>query len=119
MEAFPQGGAPFSMITPACVKLTHKTSQYTDQQDGSAGKKRLLSMSLTKFNPWSRCKSLDAGVYIRNPSASVESSDTGRGDSPGSVQAGQPGVHSYSNTHQERPCLNKMGSKNHRWKVVL
>ena len=29
MEAFPQGRIFFSVITPACVKLIHKTSQYT------------------------------------------------------------------------------------------
>jgi hypothetical protein len=28
MEAFPPGRLFFSVITPACVKLTHKTSQY-------------------------------------------------------------------------------------------
>jgi hypothetical protein len=28
MEAFPQGETPFSVITPAPVKLTHNISQY-------------------------------------------------------------------------------------------
>jgi hypothetical protein len=32
--------APFSMITTACVKLTHKTSQYTNQREEKRKKKK-------------------------------------------------------------------------------